>query len=36
MEKRFVEDPIALCSQFWNEDYSFDRKGFCENVRVED
>lgn len=34
MEKRFVENPLALCSQFWKEDYSFDRRGFAENVEA--
>lgn len=30
--KCFVENPLALCSQLFLPDFSFDRKGFCENV----
>lgn len=33
-EKRFVENPLALCSLFWKEDWSFDRQGFAENVEA--
>ena len=33
-EKRFVENPLALCSLFWNEDWTFDKQGFAENVEA--
>jgi len=31
-EGRFFKNPLALCSLFWKEDYSFDAKGFSANV----